>query len=213
MFTGIIKNVGVVRSTQSVRGGMRITIDVDVLAKELSHGASLAVEGACLTVAEIQDRLVSFDVIAETLRRTTLQTFRPGRKVNLEPSLRVGDTIDGHFVQGHVDGTAELIRLDRAGGEHILWFAPQEEILKYLVPKGSVAIAGVSMTIAEVRDGNFSVAVIPTTLALTTLADLRTGDRVNIETDILSRTVVHHLESTGASGSLTLESLRSRGFA
>ncbi|NOS99443.1 MAG: riboflavin synthase [Phycisphaerales bacterium] len=213
MFTGIIRHLGAVTARRPATGGVRLTVDVGSLVESLPHGASVAVNGICLTVADRNDGRVTFDVIGETLRRTTLGDFKIGDPVNLETSLRAGDTIDGHFVQGHVDGTARLTRRETDGGECVLWFDPQTAIRPCLIPKGSVAIDGVSLTIADVDDHLFSVALIPTTLRLTTLGRLRVGDRVNVETDILARTVIHHLTTARTDGPLSLDTLRVHGFA
>ena len=213
MFTGIIGHLGTVRRVHPDPGGARLTVECAELAEVVELGASVAVNGACLTVAHVSRPLIEFDVIAETLRRSTLGELNTSDRVNLERSLQPSDRIDGHFVQGHVDGTARLTRRQTAGGEHILWFEPDAALLKYVVPKGSVAIDGISLTIAAVSSGRFSVALIPTTLAMTTLVDLRIGQRVNIETDILARTIIHHLDAMRSGTGVTWESLKEQGFA
>lgn len=213
MFTGIIKQPGTITRVTNVAGGMRFVIDAGELAADVKHGDSICVSGVCLTATDINPPQLSFDVIAETLRKTTLGDKRAGSTVNLESSLLVGDTIDGHFVQGHVDGTATLVRREASAKEHVLWIDPQEPLRPYIIPKGSIAIDGVSLTVAAVEDCRFSVALIPTTLELTTLTDLKKGDNVNIETDIISRTIVHQLQHMTGSGGLTLETLKTQGFA
>jgi riboflavin synthase len=213
VFTGIIRQIGCVTDVVVTSGGKRITVDVGPIADEASHGASICVNGVCLTVSGIRGPRVEFDVIRETLDRTTLGHLRASEKVNLEASLRAGDAIDGHFVQGHVDGTAKVARKTATPAEHVFWFTPEEAIAAYIIAKGSVAIDGVSLTIAAVDQGQFSVALIPTTLDMTTLGTLSIGDRVNIETDIISRTVVSHLRSIGRDGGISLEQLRAQGFA
>lgn len=213
MFTGIIGHLGTVRRVRPNPGGTRLTIECAELAEVVELGASVAVNGACLTVAHISRPLIEFDVIAETLRRSTLGGLNTSDRVNLERSLQPSDRIDGHFVQGHVDGTARLIRRETAGGEHVLWFEPDTDLLKYIVPKGSVAIDGVSLTIATASEGRFSVALIPTTLEMTTMVDLKIGQRVNIETDILVRTVIHYLDTMQSGTGVTWGSLREHGFA
>ncbi len=213
MFTGIIKHPGSVTRVTEVAGGQRLTIDAGTLATGVHHGDSICVSGVCLTATDIAPPHVTFDVITETLRRTTLGDKRAGSTVNLESSLRVGDSIDGHFVQGHIDGTATLVRRDATPKEHVLWFKPQDALRPYIIPKGSIAIDGVSLTVAAVERDRFSVALIPTTLELTTLNDLKEGEHVNIETDIISRTVVHQLQHMTESGGLTLETLKTQGFA
>ncbi len=174
-------------------------------------GASICVSGVCLTVVRTADESLEFDVITETLERSTLGSKRVGDRVNLERSLRVGDRLDGHFVQGHVDGTAAVDRIQESTREHVMWLRPEPSLAPYLVPKGSVAVDGVSLTIAAVAGGAFSIALIPTTLERTTLSSLTAGDRVNVESDIITRTIVYrHAEM---SQGLTLETLREAGFA
>jgi len=181
-----------------------MTIDAGPLAEDASEGASVAVDGVCLTVCGIEGSCLDFDVITETLSRSTLGRRRVNDRVNLERSLRAGDRIDGHFVQGHVEGTAKVARRKVSDGQWVLWFQPAAEVIRYMIPKGSVAVSGVSLTIAAVQDSEFSVALIPTTLSRTTLIDLRVGDMVNVESDILARTIVHALEGIGQTAGLTL---------
>jgi len=213
LFTGIIERTGTIVGTAAVPGGRRLRVDIGPIAAECPLGASIAVSGVCLTVAQIHgDREVAFDVITETLDRTVLGSKRVGDAVNLERSLRVGDRLDGHFVQGHVDGTGTVTQIVSSPRERVIWLEPEELVRAFMIPKGSVAIDGVSLTIAGVERTRCSVALIPTTLDVTTLGSLNKGDRVNIESDILARTIVHHLRSTGGAGALSLETLQDAGF-
>lgn len=217
MFTGIIQTMGVVRSVQPQGAAVRLVLAAPELSRPIAHGASICVSGVCLTVVDSDAVCVSFDVVPETMSRTRLGGLRPGRQVNLEPSLRLGDPMDGHIVQGHVDGLAEMVEIRRDGEGVVGWFRVDDKLIDTIVPKGSVAIDGVSLTIAEVKGDRFSVAWIPTTLELTTLSQLRTGDRVNIETDIVARTILHQLQrmeggGTGPGGGLTVELLREKGW-
>lgn len=214
MFTGIVQTVGVVRSIQRNGAGARLLVEAPVLRRPILDGASVCVSGACLTVVRSDPTRVEFDVVPETLSRSTLGSLSIGDRVNLEASLRVGDGLDGHMVQGHVDGTARVERV-RTAGEWAASFRPDDGLMAYIIPKGSVAIDGVSLTVAQVEDETFSVALIPTTLKETTLASLSVGDRVNIETDILVRTVVATLERWKESGRgepLTVDMLRANGW-
>lgn len=213
MFTGIVERMGTVLAAQAVTGGRRLRIDAGEVAEGVTRGASVAVGGVCLTVTEVAGTALDFDVIAETLARSTLGSLRVGDRVNLERALRVGDRLDGHFVQGHVDGTATVERVESGAREWVLWLSPESRLSAFLVAKGSVAIEGVSLTIAAVRGGSFSVALIPTTVERTTLGELRPGQRVNIETDILTRTIVHRLGEVLGKGPLSLATLREAGFA
>ncbi len=213
MFTGIIQYVGRLERTTTTSAGRRLRVEVGPLAPRATHGASIAVNGACQTVAAADGTAVEFDAVAETLRRTTLGSLTAGAAVNLEAALRIGDGLDGHLVQGHVDGVARLERIDRAGGGHVMHFTAEPILTEAMVAKGSVAIDGVSLTLVDVAAGRFSVALIPTTLAETTLGSLGAGDAVNVETDILGKYVRRMLagREQGAGG-VSLDQLRKAGF-
>ena len=213
MFTGIVEQTGRIVSTREVPGGRRLRLAVGEIADDAVLGASICVSGACLTVAGIEPPELEFDVVAETLNKSTLGRKRAGESVNLERSLRVGDRVDGHFVQGHVDGVARVTRVQASEREWRVWLEAPAELHPYLIPKGSVALDGVSLTIAEVGKPEFCVALIPTTLAHTTLAALKAGDRVNVETDILVRAVVEQLRGMSSGSGMTLDTLREAGFA
>lgn len=197
MFAGIVENLGIVTGLHD-RGGGPVRLDIRPHAPifdELPLGASVAVNGACLTLASRADGIGGFDVIPETWRATNLHRLGVGDRVNLERSLRVGDRIDGHFVQGHVDGLAAVDEVDTRDGEWKLWTRIDERIRAYLVRKGSVTLDGVSLTIVDVEPTRFSVALIPTTLEHTTLGDRRAGDLLNIESDILARMLVARMDA------------------
>ncbi|MFW6132578.1 MAG: riboflavin synthase [Planctomycetota bacterium] len=212
MFTGIIRHVGRLRDVTGSAGGRRLTIELGPLADRLAGGDSVCVSGACLTAAEVRGDAGAFDVVAETLGRTTLGDLLAGDRVNLEPALTPSDGLDGHLVQGHVDGLAE-VRDVRTGGGHVVELAAVG-LTEQMVPKGSVAIDGVSLTLADVRADRFSVALIPTTLGETTLADLAPGSRVNVELDVIGKYVRRYLDQlAGSGGHVTLQSLRDAGFA
>jgi riboflavin synthase len=212
MFTGIIRHVGEVRAAARQGSARRLRIDVGPLSEGLSAGDSLAVSGACLTVVDVRGCEASFDVVGETLSRTTLGGLSPGDKVNLEPPLAPADGLHGHLVQGHVDGVVEVASVRQGGGEWVVEFA-SAELSAEMVPKGSVAVDGVSLTLTAAGGGRFSVALVPTTLAGTTLVGLRAGDKVNVETDLIGKYVRRHLEQLAGGGGLTLEKLRQAGFA
>ena len=175
MFTGIVREVGRVAAFD----GQRLVLDAETTAGE---GDSVAVDGVCLTVLAGDE--LAFDVVDETLARTTLGRLKPGDPVNLEPALRAGEPLGGHIVQGHVDGVGTV----RSTGGHT-WFDVPPELLRYVVEKGSVTVAGVSLTVAAVDDAGFAVALIPHTLAATTLGSARAGDSVNVELDVLAKYV------------------------
>jgi riboflavin synthase len=213
LFTGIVERVGTITDIRPVPGGRHLRVDVGEIAAECVLGASICVSGICLTATDIAGSVVAFDVITETLEKSTLGSKRPGGHVNLERSLKANDRLDGHFVQGHVDGRAVVDRVQSSPREHVIWLRPDASLGPYIIPKGSVAVDGVSLTIAAVDGGLFSIALIPTTLEMTTLLRASAGDQVNIETDIIARTVVHWLSKVSDGDGLTIESLREAGFA
>ncbi|MFO0974628.1 MAG: riboflavin synthase [Phycisphaerae bacterium] len=196
MFTGIIERTGAVRGVSRRGAAARLTVEADAeFWSPLPLGASVAIDGVCLTLVERRGAAAEFDVIPETLQRTTLGQVAPGHDVNLERALSAGARLDGHFVQGHVDAVAVVARVTRAGGDARWLFELDPAALRYVIPKGSIAIDGISLTVVDVTRREFSVAIIPATLERTTLGRKLAGARVNIETDILARTVVRTLES------------------
>ena len=213
MFTGIIRHVGQLRAATDAPGGRRLVVDVGPLVDGLGHGDSVCVNGVCLTVTELTGSEAAFDVMAETLEATTLGGLRATAKLNLERSLAIGDRLDGHIVQGHVDGVGKVMDL-RRGDRCELAVSVGADLRAIIVAKGSVAIDGVSLTVVGVDDKAFRVALIPTTLDETTLGDLRPGDSVNIETDVIGKYLQRYLQQLGGgdSGGLTLDKLRSAGF-
>ena len=192
MFTGIVREIGRVLSepAPSGRGGHRLGLGFGpALGMRLEIGASLAVDGVCLTVTELEPARASVELSPETLRRTKLGTLRRGDAVNLEPALRLGDALGGHWVQGHVDGTLRVVERRDLSDHRELAFALSPEVAPYLVEKGSVALDGVSLTVSSRLADRFRVAVIPHTLEWTTLGARRVGDRVHCEVDILAKYV------------------------
>lgn len=207
MFTGIIEEVGAISRISGA--------DVAILAKHVLQGTklgdSIAVDGACLTVAALNDDNFVVQVSPETYARTTLGQRKPGDAVNLERAMSLERRFDGHFVQGHVDGVGRVKSIARQGDFQVWRFQAPAEVAKYLVPKGSVTIDGISLTVVEPEGDVFAVAIIPTTLRETTLANKREGDPVNMEADVIGKHVYHYLKGTGAS--LTMEKLKRHGFA
>lgn len=197
MFSGIIDSIGEITVSQVSPSGRRLAVAAPGYWQGVGDGASIAIDGVCLTVTRVAGDTAEFDVVAETLRCTTLGDLKTGSRVNLQKSLAIGDRVDGHFVQGHVDAMATIVKINRDADDARWWFAPDAAALPYIIPKGGIAIDGISLTVVGVADGAFDVALIPTTLARTTLGDKKVGDRVNIETDILARTVVQYLRALG----------------
>lgn len=186
MFTGIVEEVGQVRSFQD---GV-LTIQAKTVLPDTKVGDSVAVNGACLTVTRLLPSGFAVDVVPETLRKTNLGQLQPGAGVNLERAIAVGDRLGGHIVQGHVEGTAEIVSFtpDGADGLMAVYRAPRA-LMRYIVPKGFVAVDGVSLTVVDCKDDTFSVTLIPFTREQTNLTAYRPGDRVNLETDIIARYV------------------------
>ncbi|HWC44244.1 MAG TPA: riboflavin synthase [Actinomycetota bacterium] len=191
MFTGIVEGTGTVAALAAVAGGSgaRLEVEAPWLAGQLALGESVAVNGCCLTVAEPSPAGFAADLVAETLRRTALGGLRPGARVNLERPLPLGGRLGGHLVQGHVDGVARLLDRTRVGdGEEVRIELPAD-LERYLVEKGSIAVDGVSLTVAGVGPGWFAVALVPHTLEVTTLGDRRPGDPVQLEVDVVAKYV------------------------
>lgn len=196
MFTGLVEGRGIVTNIRSEGAAIRLVIEVPdsfVADAEELMGASVAINGCCLTVVEVDARNWSFQAGTETLSKTNLGRLVARDVVNLERSLPVDGRIGGHFVQGHVDGVGEVAAIDRDGEWVTIWFRVPEQLAAQLVPKGSVAVDGVSLTVVDVETDRFSVALIPHTLKMTTLGERNIGDAVNIETDILGKYVAKML--------------------
>jgi riboflavin synthase alpha subunit len=189
MFTGIVRERGrVVAAEPSANGGgLRLRIEAPVTAPTTEPGDSVAVAGCCLTATAVEDGRLEFDAVPETLARTTLGSLRNGAEVNLEPALRAGEPLGGHFVQGHVDGVGRVRSADPAGDGVRLWLDLKPVLLRYCVEKGSIAVDGVSLTVAALDDRGLAVALVPHTLRETTLAALAPGDAANVEVDLLAK--------------------------
>lgn len=196
MFTGIITHLGNVRRASTRRGLLELRIEAPGIARELKRGDSVAVNGVCLTAIETSRKAFHAQVIGETLARSTLGALARGSNVNLELPARVSDRLGGHLVQGHVDGVAEVVRSEDDAGATRLWFRCSEELLSYMVPKGSITIDGASLTLVDVGSTTFQVAIIPHTLDATTLNDLTVGSTVNIEVDVIAKYVKRFVERT-----------------
>jgi riboflavin synthase len=194
MFTGIVETVGAVVSAERRGELVRLELDAPAVAAGARVGDSVAVNGACLTVVSAQGARLAFEAMRETLDRTSLAGLRAGARVNLERAMRADARLDGHIVQGHVDAIGRVARLERAGDDVRLFVDCPPEFAELLVEKGSVAIDGVSLTVVGVRGDGFDVALIPHTLAVTTLGQRASGDCVNLEADVLGKYVKKYLE-------------------
>jgi riboflavin synthase len=194
MFTGIIREVGSIAATSGGDEGVRLVIEAPATASLVEVGGSVAINGVCLTAETVEGTALTFHAVPETLSRSTLGELARGSLVNLEPALRAGDSMGGHIVQGHVDGVGRVQSVEAEGeGLRVIVEAPAD-VLRYCVEKGSIAIEGISLTIAELHDDAFGVALIPHTIAETTLDRLVPGLRVNLEADVLAKYVERLVE-------------------
>ncbi len=193
MFTGIVEEAGTVEAIKPTAQSIQLTVRVRTLGRGLKLGASVAVNGCCLTVVKLarrgQDRLLQFDLLQETWQRTNLQFARPGSLVNLERPMRAGGEFGGHFVTGHVDGVGKISRWERSGRDQVLDIAAPPEVMRYVVFKGSIAVDGISLTVAGVQKKSFRVWIIPHTYEITALRDRQVGDAVDLEADLLGKYV------------------------
>ena len=213
MFTGIVTSQAVLRGKKKTKGSLRLTFEILGKSPRLQLGQSLAVDGACVTVAGFRGKKFSVDLIDETLRSTTLGKLSSGGRVNLERALRAGDELGGHWVTGHVDGTGVIQKISRRDGSLQFEISTPRDLHRYFVNKGSVAIDGISFTIQKVRDGSLAIGVTPHTFRVTTLSWKQKGDRVNLEADHFAK-LVKHFVSDGAKKSVPFEikTLQAQGF-
>jgi riboflavin synthase alpha subunit len=189
VFTGIVRERGRVAAAEQVAGGVRLTIDAPRTASAVAPGDSVSLAGVCLTAVAVPNGRIVFDAVPETLQRSTLGRLAAGDALNVEPSLRAGDPLGGHYVQGHVDGVGRVRSVEREGDGARVWIEAPPDVLRYCVEKGSVTVDGVSLTVAELAGDAFAVALVPHTLAVTTLGTLAAGDEVNLEADVLAKYV------------------------
>jgi riboflavin synthase len=194
MFTGIVEELGEVVALESGEESIRLTLRGPTVTGDAVAGASIAVDGVCLTVVAVHDGTFTADVMRETLDRSALGALEPGARVNLERAVRASDRLGGHIVQGHVDGLGTVVSRTPGGWWEILRIGLEPTLARYVVEKGSVAVDGVSLTVSAVGDGWFEVSLIPTTLELTTLGRRQPGERVNLEVDVIAKYVERLLE-------------------
>lgn len=199
MFTGLVAELGTVQRLDRQGESYHLTVSAVKVMQNLKIGDSVAVNGACLTVVNMHDSVFTADVMPETVRLTNIGSLHAGDKVNLERTLRLCDGLDGHIVSGHVEGLGTIISRRPEGIANVVEIAAEARLLRYILPKGSIAIDGISLTVTAVTDSSFSVAIIPHTAKETTLGFKGVGDKVNLETDIIGK-YVERLLNTGAYG-------------
>lgn len=212
MFTGLIETIGRVMACERRGAAAVLTVSSSLPVAEIAIGDSVAVNGACLTVTAKRDAALSFDVSPESMASTTIGSLRSGHSVNLERALRLGDRMGGHIVSGHIDCIGKLTRSSETDRNRVLEFSLPPEQARYLITKGSVAINGISLTVNTVTSSGFSVNIIPLTQTATTLASLKTGDQVNIETDIIGKYVQRLIAPWKPGGNLSMKTLAENGF-
>ena len=211
MFTGLIEEVGIVKEKTAKSSGMQLTISASIILDKLIIGESVNINGACQTVVKINSGSFSVDTVEETLKKTSLGKLKPSEKVNLERALTPTSRLGGHFVLGHVDTTGKILEIINLGDSYSVNIAFSREFGKLLIPVGSIAVEGISLTLAEVYADRFKVAVIPHTWANTNLSDKKNGDDVNLEFDVLGKYVAKLL-GTEKSGGITEDFLKQAGF-
>jgi riboflavin synthase alpha subunit len=197
VFTGIVRERGRVASVSGADGGVRLVVEAPATAAGAGVGDSIAVDGVCLTATSVEDGRLAFDAVPETLRRTALGALAEGATVNLEPAVRAGEPLGGHVVQGHVDAVGGIRSVEREGDGLRVWIDAPPAIVRLCVEKGSIAVAGVSLTVADLDDAGFAVALVPHTLAVTTLGELQPGTSVNLEADVFAKYVERLLAVRG----------------
>jgi riboflavin synthase len=200
MFTGIVEEAGVVERIKPAAKSIELTVRAEKCGQGLKIGDSLAVNGCCLTVVKLarrgKSRLVQFDLLQETWQRTNLQFTKPGSLVNLERPLRANAELGGHFVTGHIDGVGKIVRWERSGQDHMLDIAAPPEVMRYVIFKGSIAVDGMSLTVAGVKKKQFRIWIIPHTYEITALRERKVGDAVDLEADLLGKYVEKFVNST-----------------
>lgn len=217
MFTGIVEEMGSVRNIVYGSSSIKLSIGCSIVMEATVKGDSIAVNGICLTVTELGTDWFTADVMPETMRKTSLEKLKPGHKVNLERALRLSDRLGGHIVSGHIDGTGTIMATKGEDNAVLITIEAPQQVMKYIVQKGSVALDGTSLTIAELRDNTFTVSLIPLTRGFTILGAKAIGDKVNIECDVIGKYVEKMLKSEAAAEEpakkdLSVEFLREHGF-
>lgn len=216
LFTGLVEAVEPIKTNVAIVTGRRLVVPLGRLADGAGLGDSICVNGVCLTISQLRGSEAVFDIMAETVKVSTLAQLHSGEAVNLERAMAADGRFGGHIVQGHVDGVGTVEKIDQSGAQWVMWITANPALLRMMIGKGSVAIDGVSLTIVEARPDKFSVSLIPTTLEQTNLKQRKVSDRVNLEVDIISKCITKRLDemlSGGGKKGITLEKLRERGFS
>lgn len=216
MFTGIIEEIGTIKAIMKSEKGARISIDARKVLEDVKLGDSISTNGVCLTVTDFSPSNFTVDVMAETIRRSNLGILSPGMKVNLERAMKASDRFGGHIVSGHIDGTGRIIDLKKEDNAVWVTVSAERELLKYVISKGSIAIDGISLTVAYVDDSTFKVSIIPHTKEETTLLGKKVGDAVNLECDLVGKYIeklMNYGDEKQAKSSIDMDFLKNNGFA
>ncbi len=211
MFTGIIEEIGTVKHITPLKDGIELVVSAGQILEKLRVNDSVSIDGACQTITVIGESSFTVQAVGETMQKTTLGSFRAGRQVNLESSLTLNTPLGGHMVQGHVSETGQIVKWQRRGENYLLEIGLSGDILKYCIPEGSIAVDGISLTIAGLFDTRIGISIIPHTVKTTTLQEKNVGDLVNIETDVIARYVERFLTNSRPA-SLTEEKMKKWGY-
>lgn len=212
MFTGIIEEIGIVKDFKQISNGAEITVSCNKVLNDTKIGDSIAINGVCQTVVEMSENSFTAEASNETLKVTNFSTLKKGEKVNLERALTLNERIGGHIVSGHVDSVAKLVSSQKESDFYTMKFEVAEEASRYVVKKGSITINGISLTVADINDKMVTVAVIPHTFENTNLSDLKTGNVVNIETDVFAKYIEKFLLNEKTTSMISEDFLRENGF-
>nr|WP_278287326.1 riboflavin synthase [Caloranaerobacter ferrireducens] len=215
LFTGLVEEVGIVKSILKGTKSVKIVIKAKKVLEDIKIGDSISTNGICLTVTDFTDNTFSVDVMPETIRKSNLKNLAPGSKVNLERALRLGDRLGGHLVSGHIDGTGKILSFDKEDNAIWVTIKPPEELLKYIIYKGSIAIDGISLTVAYIDNKTFKVSIIPHTKKVTTLIEKSLGDEVNLECDMIGKYIEKFLiysKETKDDKGIDMDFLKEHGF-
>lgn len=212
MFTGLIQQMGRLWRMEMSAGSGKLALEAAAEGPPRVRGESIAIQGVCLTLVEFSESLLQFDVLRETFERSSLGRKTIGQRLNIERALRLGDSLGGHIVTGHIDGVGRVRSMRTIGRDRVLEIACGRELLQDMVPKGSVACDGVSLTIADLKNDSFSVHIIPHTWESTTFSELATGAEVNLETDVMGKYARRVMEGKSQQGGVTWDALKKAGF-
>ena len=214
MFTGLIEEIGTVKEISKKGDNLRLVIGANKIMDDISMGSSIAIDGTCLSVVKYTSNTFEVDISEETVKKTTIGGFKPGRKVNIERAMKIGDRLGGHFVTGHIDGIGEIVKFDRTVDGAYLGIKASEDTIRYMIYKGSVAIDGISLTVANVDSNSIAIALIPHTIEMTNLKEKSIGEKVNIECDIIGKYIERFVNLTTDTkhSTLNIDFLKSHGY-